>query len=80
VQTIALSHRKLLATTMLLTSMFLKHKQCTESQQSLPDRKILHFQKKEKCPSPSFGMNDVDHYQNKKQIKRISSTFDWTFF
>ena len=58
----------------------LKHKQCTESQQSLPDRKILHFQKKKKCPSPSFGMNDVDHYQNKKQIKRISSTFDWTFF
>ena len=36
--------------------------------------------KRKKCPSPPFGMNDVDHYQNKKQIKRISSTFDWTFF
>ena len=32
----------------------LKHKQCTESQQSLPDRKILHFQKKNKMPQPSF--------------------------
>ena len=33
----------------------LKHKQCTESQQSLPDRKILHFQKKKNAPALLLG-------------------------